>query len=89
MRYAFLLCLFLKTYSYKTSLHSACWTNPAVYTVYYDGFNNTAWLASFPSTPGLMEYTLYPVSQAFYEGGQSSVKKTIIAGNMGSLQPWL
>ena len=60
--------------------------------VYYDGYNNTAWLASYPTTTGLSSYGFYPVSQAFYKGGQPSAtaaKKTIVAGSMGSIQPWL
>lgn len=71
---------------------SACWTNPGTYTVYYDGYNNTAWLAAYPTSTGLAEYAIFDSSQAFYKGGQAwqvHGKKTIVAGNMGSLQPWM
>lgn len=63
--------------------------NPGAYLVYYDGFNQTAWLASYPTTTGLSQYTAFPMSQAFYKGGQTAVKKVIDGGNMGGLEPWL
>ena len=60
--------------------------------MYYDGYNNTAWLAAYPTSTGLAEYAIFDSSQAFYKGGQAwqvHGKKTIVAGNMGSLQPWM